>query len=147
MPQHKSIIIFHLYWPVCEPLDLITGWHSFGSYNFHPTLFCVCKSNLHNRQEEICSITSDKTLSVQQYSWDIWCELFTVHKASQVEVRAGLSHSRRSIFLCWTHFVIELLLRLGLFSCCITQIVELQQAAHSPAKCPDKLGNSVFNHW
>ena len=52
---------------VCEPLDLITGWPSFGSNNL---VFCSCGLDLHNGQEESLTIPPCKNVSVQQYSWD-----------------------------------------------------------------------------
>lgn len=71
---------FHLYWPVHEPLDIITSWPS-SDNNIHQT-FSVCESKLHNSQE-IYTIPFDKTLSVQPCSRGIWCESFSSLKASQ----------------------------------------------------------------
>ena len=36
-----------------------------------PNVFCSCGSELHNGQEGFW------TVSVQQYSWDVWCELLS----------------------------------------------------------------------
>ena len=82
---------------VCEPLDLITGWPSFGSNN----ISCSCKSDLHNSREEFRTIPLYKYFSVQQYSWDVWWEKLSrsCHSIS-IRVRSGLwlCHSRKRIF-------------------------------------------------
>ena len=66
---------------VCEPLDLITGWPSFGSNNLNQMFS--------DSQEEFWTIPLYKTLSVKQYSWGcLWTALEVMPQhLNRVEVR------------------------------------------------------------
>ena len=108
-----------------------------------PNVFCSCGSDLHNGREEFWTIPLYKTVSVQQYSWDVWCEQLSrsCHSIS-IGLRPGLwlGHSRRRIFFCWSHSVVDLLLSFGLLFCCITQLLlNFNFSGHYPAKYLDKL--------
>ena len=85
-------------------------------------MFCSCGTDLHNGQEEFWTIPLYKTVSVQQYSWDVWCELLTWGHATASQLDWG-QNSRRHIFICWSHSVVDLLQCFGSLSCCITQLL------------------------
>lgn len=101
---------------VCEHLDSVTCWPFFGSNNLNKTFLVVA-------DEERLEFSLCVQFSVQQYSWDVWCESRSSHSISlrlRSEVRLGASR-RRTVF-CWSHSdeVLMLVRRV----CCATSAME-----------------------
>lgn len=101
-----------------------TGWkkNNIGIFGFNkglslfwqqlpqPKVFCCCRADLRNRRKECWHITFYKTASVEQFSWDVRCKLFSFGTATarKLGLRLGLwlGHSIRCIFFCWSHLVV-----------------------------------------
>ena len=114
--------------------------------------FLCCGSDLHNGQEEFWTIPLHKTVSVQQCSCDVWCELLSRgHTTASQSVWGedsdwatpeGLFSSVEAILLLIYFCVLGRCPAASPNFCCAS--IGRRIALHSPAKCIDKLGNSFF---
>ncbi|XP_061926031.1 hyccin 2-like isoform X5 [Entelurus aequoreus] len=52
-----------------------------------PNISWSCRPDLHNGQEEFWTIPLHKTVSVQQYSWDVWCESLSTRSCHSISIR------------------------------------------------------------
>lgn len=116
-----------------------SNWLSpFVSNNLNQNVLYSCRSDLHNGEEEF---PLHKTVSAQQYLWDVWCSslLWTHATAPQPGWCQGwLGHSKRCILLYWSHSVVDLFLCFESLSHCITH------PQLYPVKYPLNLGNHPF---
>jgi hypothetical protein len=68
---------------------LILLWQQYPQ----PKVFCSCRSDLHNNHDTL-TIPLYKTVSVQEYSWDVWCELLSSGHATASQSGWGQDSDR-----------------------------------------------------
>ncbi|XP_061926029.1 hyccin 2-like isoform X3 [Entelurus aequoreus] len=95
--RHSTISLQegHLLRPEEDPLSPLTKQSRSPSFNMQiisqqkpqPNISWSCRPDLHNGQEEFWTIPLHKTVSVQQYSWDVWCESLSTRSCHSISIR------------------------------------------------------------
>ena len=137
---------------VCEPLDLITGWPSFGSNILNQTFSVVADQACTTVRRNFGPFLFTKLL---KFSWDVWCELLSWCHTTASQSGWG-QDSDWATPECVFSSVEAILLLIYFRVFCHRPVASPnfcwasiggQIALHSPAKCLDKLGNIFFLRW
>ena len=98
---------------VCESLDLITGWPSFGNNNLNQKFPVVADQICTTFRGEFWTILVYKTVSDQQYSWDVWCESLPWGHVTAFKSVWGQDSDRAAPQGWFSSVIVHLLLYLG----------------------------------
>ena len=113
---------------VCEPLDLITCWPSFGSNKLNQTFSVVGDQTCTMVRRNIWPFIFTKLFQFSNIIFLgclVWTAVLMSCHSISIRLRSGLwlGHSKRHIFFCRSCSVVDLLLCFGPLSCCITQLL------------------------